>query len=343
MESQDGLGASVGRGGRWVKRRLRSRCWKRTACQGRTSRKEKNKDNAETRSALRRKQPASPWSVRSCRLFPPQRPPRLWVLLFLFFSTRASLASGALPATRSQPSLYPPPAPPYTGSEAILRLHPRFQLLLRALSLSVLFAALLFSSSQAQHAPQKPTEKTDAKAPTPAEPQNPAQFELLETTFRFESNGDSRKQVHVLVHINSDLGVRQFARLNFDYNRSVPSIQIPLVHITHPGGGTADILPSAITDNPNPAVVNAPAYQDVRVKSVRILGLEPGDTLEYRVITTTTHHPLAPDFWLDHSFDRSGIVTQEVFELDLPSSRIEEAQARAFESKTDGSSSSSPF
>jgi len=224
-----------------------------------------------------------------------------------------------------------------------LRLHPRFQLLLRAISLTLLFAAVLFSSSQAQQAPQKSTEKTDAKASAPAEPQNPAQFELLETKFRFEANGDSRKEVHVLVHINSELGVRQFARLNFDYNRSFQSIEIPLVHITHPGGGTADILPSAITDNPNPAVVNAPAYQDVRVKSVRILGLEPGDTLEYRVITTTTHHPLAPDFWLDHSFDRSGIVTQEVFELDLPASRFEEAQARAFESKTDGSSSISPF
>ncbi len=120
------------------------------------------------------------------------------------------------------------------------------------------------------------------------------------------------------MHINNELGVRQFARLNFDYNRCFQSIEIPLVRITHPSGGTADILPSAITDQPNPAVVNAPAYQDVRVKSVRILGLEPNDILEYRVITTTTHHPLAPDFWLDHSFDRTGVVSQEIFELDLP-------------------------
>src|SRR5260370_40399388 len=166
MESQDGLGASVGRGGRWVKRRLRSRCWKRTACQGRTSRKEKKKDNAETRSALRRKQPARPHTPRGCRLFPPQRTPRLCVILILFFSTRASLASGALPATRSQPSLYPPPAPPYTGSEAILRLHPRFQLLLRALSLSFVFATLLFPSAQAQQPPQWPPANTYATSPT---------------------------------------------------------------------------------------------------------------------------------------------------------------------------------
>jgi hypothetical protein len=204
-----------------------------------------------------------------------------------------------------------------------LRLPLNYHSFLRALALSFLFAVVLSSLSPAQQAPQKPPEKSNAKASTPTESQNPAQIELLETRYRFEANGDSRKEVHARVHINSELGVRQFARLNFDYNRSFQSVDIPLVHITHPSGGTADILPSAITDNPNPAVINAPAYQDVRVKAVRILGLEPGDNLEYRVITTTTHHPLAPDFWLDHSFDRTGVVSQEIFELDLPASRFE--------------------
>jgi hypothetical protein len=202
------------------------------------------------------------------------------------------------------------------------RLRPTFQPLLRALGVSLLLASVLpLSFTQAQRAPQKPVDKPTAKDGTHTEPQNPAQIELLETKMRFEINGDSRKEVHALVHINNELGVQQFARLNFDYNRSFQSVGIPLVHITHPAGGTADILSRAITDNPNPAVVNAPAYQDVRVKSVRILGLAPGDNLEYRVVTTTTHHPLAPDFWLDHSFDRSGVVSQEIFELDLPASR----------------------
>jgi len=172
-----------------------------------------------------------------------------------------------------------------------------------------------------QKSAERTSEKKSEKAAPPEKEANPAQIELLETRYRFETNGDSRKEVHTRVHINSELGVRQFARLNFDYNRSFESVEIPLVHITHPRGGTADILPSAITDNPNPAVLNAPAYQDVRVKSVRILGLEPGDNLEYRVITTTTHHPLAPDFWLSHDFVREGIVVQESFEVDLPASR----------------------
>src|SRR6266571_4747694 len=177
----------------------------------------------------------------------------------------------------------------------------------------------------AQQTPPKPAgepsgqhaEKTDRSEKAA----NPAQIELLETKVRFETNGDSRREVHALVKIHSELGVRQFAQLNFDFNRSFESIDIPLVRITHANGGTADILPSAITDRPNPVVVNAPGYQDVRVKSVRMLGLQPGDTLEYRVVRTVSHHPLAPDFWLEHSFDGTGVVSREVFELDLPTSR----------------------
>src|SRR5215813_7744019 len=199
------------------------------------------------------------------------------------------------------------------------------QLFQRMSKLGMLFAAsgfVIAGSALVQTAPDQPQEKTTEKpAEKTTEPPNPAQIELLETKYRFETNGDSRKEVHAVVRINSELGVRQFARLNFDYNRSFQSVEIPLAHIAHANGGTSDILPSAITDTPNPAVGRFPAYQDVRVKSVRILGLQPGDSLEYRVITTTTEPPLAPDFWLNHSFDRTGIVKTEGFTLDLPTDR----------------------
>jgi hypothetical protein len=158
-------------------------------------------------------------------------------------------------------------------------------------------------------------------------PQVPAQLTLLESSYRFEADGSSRKEVHTVVKINSELGVRQFAHLNFDYNRAFETLEIPQVRVTHASGGTADVLPSAITDTPNPAVVNALAYQDVRVKSVRILGLQPTDMLEYRVITNALPtHPLAPDFWLAHSFDRSGVVANESFTIDLPAARHAQIQ-----------------
>jgi len=171
--------------------------------------------------------------------------------------------------------------------------------------------------------PAEKTAKEKAAGPekTASQPELPFQIQLLETHIRFENNGDSRKEVHTIVKINDLLGARQFARLTFDYNPGFQLVEIPLVRISHANGGTSELLPSAVTDAPNPAVEKFPAYQDVRVKSVRILGLEEGDTIEYRVITTTTKHPLAPDFWLEHTFDGSGQVLDERYELDLPASR----------------------
>lgn len=152
----------------------------------------------------------------------------------------------------------------------------------------------------------------------PAGPELPFQIQLLETHIRYETNGDSRKEVHTVVKLNNILGARQFSRIAFDYNRAYQQVDIPQVRISHANGGTSELLPSAVTDAPNPAVERYPAYQDVRVKAVRILGLQEGDTIEYRVITTTTHPPLAPDFWLEHIFDRSGQVLEDDYELDLP-------------------------
>jgi len=170
-------------------------------------------------------------------------------------------------------------------------------------------------------------EKSATPDKTAGTPELPFQIQLLESHIRFEDNGDSRKEVHTIVKINNVLGAHQFARLTFDYNRAFQQVEIPLVRISHANGGTSELLPSAVTDAANPAVEKFPAYQDVRVKSVRILGLEEGDTIEYRVITTTTKNPLGPYFSLDHTFDRSGQVLEERYELDLPASRFEESEA----------------
>jgi hypothetical protein len=190
-------------------------------------------------------------------------------------------------------------------------------------AMGLLFGALSLPG-RAQDPSAAPASQATAVKPDAATvaAETPAQIELLETKIRFEANGDARKEVHTRVHINSELGVRQFSRLNFNFNRAYEKVEIPLVHITHKSGGSADILPSGITDEPSAAVTDFPAYHDIRVKSIRILGLEPADILEYRVITTTTNAALAPDFWLDHNFDRTGVVTKEVFELDLPARRF---------------------
>ena len=133
--------------------------------------------------------------------------------------------------------------------------------------------------------------------------------------------------------------------MGFEYDRAFQTIEIPLVKISHANGGTSEILPSAITDVVNPAVEKFPAYQDLRVKAVRILGLQDGDTLEYRVITTTTKPPLAPDFWLEHTFDRSGQVQSEIYELELPAraSHFNDQHAQRLERHQAGGVFGGPF
>ncbi len=189
--------------------------------------------------------------------------------------------------------------------------------------LSVVYLIILFGTFLPAQVPDSnPTEKK-AETPTsnaksPEKTENPFQIQLLETHIRFESSGDSRKEVHTIVKLNNAGGAQQFSRLGFEYNRAFQQVEIPIVRVTHGNGGTSDMLPSAVTDLPAPAVEKYPAYHDLRLKSVRILGLQEGDTVEYRVVTTTTHQPLAPDFWLEHTFDRSGEVQEEIYELDLP-------------------------
>jgi Domain of Unknown Function with PDB structure (DUF3857) len=185
----------------------------------------------------------------------------------------------------------------------------------------VVCAAALAQEPAAKPADAAPPKEKAAIAKSEEKPALPFQIQMLETHMRFESNGDSRKEVHTVVKIYDLAGARQFSRLGFDYNRSFQQVEIPLVRVSHANGGISEILPSAIADAPNPAVRDFPAYHDVRVKSVRILGLQDGDTIEYRVITRTTHHPLAPDFWLEHTFDRSGQVLEERYELNFPSER----------------------
>jgi hypothetical protein len=179
-------------------------------------------------------------------------------------------------------------------------------------------AAVAQEQTPAQKSPAPKESKEEKSA---ERPQLPFQIQLLGTHVRFEANGDSRKEVHTIVKIINILGVQQFGRIFFDYNRSFQKVEIPLIRVSHANGGTSEVLPSAVTEVSNSAVEQFPVYHDVRVKSVRILGLQEGDTVEYRVITTTTKHPLAPDFWLEHSFDRSGQVLEEDYELDLPSAR----------------------
>jgi len=140
------------------------------------------------------------------------------------------------------------------------------------------------------------------------------------TKFRFETSGGLSKEVHTRVRINNELGVRQFGRLNFDFNRRSRRSNSPGSHHAPQAAVLRTFLPSASPTIPIPPSSTPPLNQDVRVKSVRILGLQPGDVLEYRVITTTSHHPLAPISGSIIPSIALELCLTKVFEIDVPPS-----------------------
>jgi transglutaminase-like putative cysteine protease len=163
---------------------------------------------------------------------------------------------------------------------------------------------------------------SQAKNPEPAtNPQSGYTIELLETRVRFEPDGTGSKDIHVAVRLHSESGARQFSELAFGYDRAFEQLEIPTLHVQHASGGSMEILPRAIGDRAAPAAADTPAYQDVREKFVHVAGLEPGDRLEYRVVTTLVHPPFAPDFFFSHSFGEENNAAKESLELDLPAGR----------------------
>jgi len=176
---------------------------------------------------------------------------------------------------------------------------------------------LALVAGSAQQCPASQTKKPELTTnPAPA-----YNIELLETRARFESDGSGLRELHVVVQLRSEAGARQFSQLAFEYNRAFEQLEIHGLRVQHASGGSMEILPGAIGDRTVSAAQDAPAYQDVREKFVHAAGLEPGDRLEYRVVTTWVHPPFAPDFFFSHSFGEESNVAKENLELNLPAGR----------------------
>ena len=84
----------------------------------------------------------------------------------------------------------------------------------------------------------------------------------------------------------------------------------------------------AVQDLSIPLEKEAPVYTDYRQKHITVPGLRPGEVLEYDVLTTI-HTALAPNqFWMEHSFAKTGIVLDEQLEVDVPHDRAVKLKSR---------------
>ena len=137
----------------------------------------------------------------------------------------------------------------------------------------------------------------------------------------FQSDGTSRTQSTVRTQIKGEAGVRALGQLVFGYNSANERMDIAYVRVHKADGQIIAVGPEAVQDLNGPIERVAPVYTDYRQKHVTVPSLRPGDTVEYRVVTTVEKPIAAGHFWLEYGFQRNAIVLDERLEVSVPRER----------------------
>jgi tetratricopeptide (TPR) repeat protein len=186
---------------------------------------------------------------------------------------------------------------------------------------SVLFIACATSFAQ---------QTTPAAAAKPSAPDPGSTFDYsqeayvvqkVKTSYTFENDGTGKRELYVLIKVQSEAGVQQLGQVIFGYSSANERVEIPYVRVLKADGTEVTAPPDAVQDLSTPVEKEAPMYTDFRQKHITVPGLRPGDTLEYDIqdIIVT---PLAPgQFWVEHEFTKTGIVLDEELEVTLPADR----------------------
>ena len=141
------------------------------------------------------------------------------------------------------------------------------------------------------------------------------------TILRFEQDGTGRKETIARIRVQSEAGVQQWGQLQIGYNSANERVEIGYVRVVKADGSVVKAGEDAVQDLSTPVEREAPVYTDFRQKHVTVPGLRPGEVLEYDVVTMI-HTPLAPgEFWTDYEFDKSNIMLDEEFDVDVPAGR----------------------
>jgi tetratricopeptide (TPR) repeat protein/transglutaminase-like putative cysteine protease len=153
--------------------------------------------------------------------------------------------------------------------------------------------------------------------------------EQVRTTMRFEDEGTGSRALYARIKAVSEAGVQQWGQLVVGYNAATERIDIPLVRVHKADGTVVDTPASSVQDLTSPVERIAPVYTDLHQKHVTVQSFRPGDTLEFRMVTTI-HTPLAPrQFWADYSFNEDAVVLDEQLDIDVPAARHVTVKTRA--------------
>lgn len=167
--------------------------------------------------------------------------------------------------------------------------------------------ALLVSSLTLAQAPA-------AQAPAGTEA---FRFEYLRTRDRIEADGQAQRTIEVGILLRTPSAISQFGQLALGYIDGFGDARFEGVRITKPGGEARAVTDGRLEDL-NPFGINDASIPiDVRVRKLTIPGLEPGDRLAYRLVTTL--NPFVPgEAYGEMRFAPATVDTPQTYELDIP-------------------------
>jgi Flp pilus assembly protein TadD len=142
-------------------------------------------------------------------------------------------------------------------------------------------------------------------------------FDYVRTKDRIEADGRAQRVLEISVLLRTPTAVSQFGQVAVPYVDGFGDVRFETIHITKPGGEPRVVKDGRLEDL-NPFGVNDASIPiDFRVKKLTIPGLEPGDRLSYRLITTLK--PFVPgEASGEMKFAPASVEEPQLYELDIP-------------------------
>lgn len=146
-------------------------------------------------------------------------------------------------------------------------------------------------------------------------------IQQLDTRVRYENDGTGLHERTAVIRIQSQAGIEQYGQLVFGYSSATEKLEVNYVRVRKPDGQVVE-TPAANAQDFAPEVLrSAPMYSDYRERHVTVVGLRPGDVLEYRTTTLITTALATGEFWYEYRFPKHTAVTQARLEIDVPKAR----------------------
>ena len=186
----------------------------------------------------------------------------------------------------------------------------------RRIAVSLLCLSLTLVSI-AQTTPPKPATQPASQDTS----QEAVVIDLLANHLRFEADGTGEHVVKTVIRVQSEAAVQEFGQLIFGYNAGSETMDVDYVRVRKPNGDVLTTPATSLQDFAPEVLKSAPMYSDYREKHVSVVGLRPGDILEYQTTTHINHSLVPGEFWYEHTFPKHVVVKEARLEVDVPKSR----------------------